>query len=1013
MKIINNKNIFLFLILLAVGLFMFLSYSTFTIYNNFLSEKHSIQNLEIVKTIKNTIDIVEDERLDSAMYMSKSNDRVYDKLKNERAKLNESLIALSNDFQSNSNYNIYNKDLDRIKDNLKYVRSRVDTISSDYSNIFDTLYHEKIINSLINIVDSISNRDIILNTKTYYNIYKKFLTLEENVELENTGILFILNSNKIMTHQDLIMWDTLLSNEIIPRYNDLKNRSLVNKLSYKMNQKKFQNIGLDDQVNIFYNSITGDYSISINQWEKDISQKIDFIRVAEKMILNSMEVEIKEHISKVKSDMEQYLLGSIFSIVLLLILILIYYNLQKGEQLFEDTLKDIETVLSPEQQRELKWLIDNNEIDSIYRFLTNTIHEANQAKDLFLANMSHEIRTPLNGIVGFTQLLKSTATTEEQEEFITVIENSSDNLLTIVNDILDLSKIKADKIELENIPFDPVEKFESSIESYAARAFEKHISFNMFADPELPMHIIGDPTKISQILVNLISNAIKFTEENGEVSIEIDKIAESNKYTTIKFSVTDSGIGISDEQKKNIFDAFSQADVSTSRKYGGTGLGLAISSKLTELMGGKLQIDSELGKGTTFFFTLSFEKVDDDSFREIPNLSDYKVGYIIPNKEFSNLNKNLEYYIDYTEADYKVYTYDELVSTDNLPNIIFVDQEYYSEANEVDKFLKFNTKLVVMINGNHKRSIENIKDDIDKIIFKPLNLTKTLKALSCLSDVEELKNNTKIVEKSIDDTFDNINVLVAEDNLINQKLITRVLMNFGINVTIANNGLEAVEARKNGEYDIIFMDIQMPVMGGIDATKEILKYEEKARKHHVPIVALTANALTGDKEKYMEVGMNDYLSKPLSLDKLKQILDKYFSKDIVETSETLESVDKLKEEPVVNNEDKVDILLYHPLSLVINLYKSMLETLGYTIMTTTDENEFMIMLDSGNYTYAIYDFETFINAKSMIVDIIKDYGVHPIACVPAELKNQKYCTDIVYLGMGHHELEEVFENISI
>jgi signal transduction histidine kinase len=302
--------------------------------------------------------------------------------------------------------------------------------------------------------------------------------------------------------------------------------------------------------------------------------------------------------------MTEYGMGALIALLLLLVLFVIYYNVNKDKQLFEDTLKDIEAVLNSEQQKELKTLIDNREINQIYRFLTKTIKEANQAKDLFLANMSHEIRTPLNGIVGFTQLLKTTDITAEQEEFITVIEHSSDNLLTIVNDILDLSKIKADKIELENIPFDPIEKFESAIESYGARASEKDIELGVYIDPDLPATLMGDPTKISQIIVNLISNAIKFTPMSGNIDVSIEKLSETNEDVTLKFAVTDTGIGISDEQKAKIFDAFSQADVSTSRKFGGTGLGLAISEKLVTFMGGTLDIKSEEDKGSTFFFTL-------------------------------------------------------------------------------------------------------------------------------------------------------------------------------------------------------------------------------------------------------------------------------------------------------------------------------------------------------------------------------------------------------------------------
>ena len=279
--------------------------------------------------------------------------------------------------------------------------------------------------------------------------------------------------------------------------------------------------------------------------------------------------------------------------------------------------------------------------------------------------MSHEIRTPLNGIVGFTQLLKATETTQEQEEFISIIENSSDNLLAIVNDILDLSKIKANKIELENILFDPMEKFESSVETYAARAAEKDIEFGLFIDPRIPSFIKGDPTKISQIVVNLISNAIKFTKAGGRVDVNIEKLAESDQDVTVKFSVSDSGIGISKEQKSKIFEEFSQADVSTSRKFGGTGLGLAISSKLVSFMGGKLEIESEEGKGSTFFFIIKFDKSKESKEREHPDMKDIIVGFVLPNRDIEHeINQNLKSYISYVGAEFKSYYGNELLELD-------------------------------------------------------------------------------------------------------------------------------------------------------------------------------------------------------------------------------------------------------------------------------------------------------------------------------------------------------------
>jgi len=1025
MKIINNKNIFILLITLVMAVFAFLSYYAFTSYVEYTSTKRSTQNIYFVEILDNTLSKIEKERLDSAIYMGTSENIAFKKVKTSRVAVDNSIAEISKFIETNKAYTQYEKRLQFVKENLKYVRTKVDTLSSNYKNIFFEMYHTKIVESLKGAMKLVGSQELSSEMKAYYNTYTDFVGLRENIQMENAGILFILNASKKMTNEDLIMWDTLLLNESLPKYNALKNRSIISKLHALMSEESFKNIGSDIRISILYSAIDGEYSVDTSQWLKQITQKMNFIESAQGIIAPSMEQHINNSVSEAEDIMKQYIWSAVFALILLLVLLLIYYNLHKDKQLFEDTLKDIEMVLSPEQQRELKKLIDDKEINQIYRFLTNTIREANQAKDLFLANMSHEIRTPLNGIVGFTQLLKSTATTEEQEEFITVIENSSDNLLTIVNDILDLSKIKADKIELESIEFDPVEKFESAIESYAARAAEKNVAFNMFIDPELPSRIVGDPTKISQIIVNLISNAIKFTSEQGKVDVQVAKVGESEQYTTIKFSVSDSGIGISEEQQEKIFDAFSQADVSTSRKFGGTGLGLAISGKLATLMGGRLKIESEEGKGATFFFTLSFPKVENATERVIPDMSKYSVGFVVPNFEsVLEMNRNLGCYIAYTHAKYKVYTDEELLdeNLENLPNVIFIDQHYHQRKGELEKYLALNTKVIVMLSGNKKRSIEGLEDNIDRVIYKPLNFTKTLKALDVVHDEVKDKNTHKVSLDTPQNIYNNINVLVAEDNSINQKLIERVLMDLGLSVTVVSNGMEALESRQMYTYDMIFMDIQMPVMGGIDATKAILEYEEKKRKHHVPIIALTANALAGDREKYINEGMDNYLSKPLELSKLNLLLEEYFSNKIEDSTDNNMETENIISPTIVHNENKVekeivvekiDILLYHPLPLIVKLYEKMLINLGYSIDVTTDDDVFMGMLDRGNYTYVIYDLDTFLNMKAMIVDIIQDYGAKPIVWVAPEFIDDTYCTDVIYLGIEYEELDKKLKEISV
>jgi len=1018
MKIINNKNVFILLIVSMLGILGIFSYYASVTYIQYDAAQKGTKNTKFIESVDITLAKIAKERLYSAIYMGTSGSKGYSKVKEARIEVDTALAKVYEFSNANKSFNTYQKRFSFVSDNLKYVRTRVDTLSSDYKNIFFKIYHTDIFESLLGAMKMATARETSTEIKGYLATYIDFAKLKENIQLENTGIFFVLSGSKKMSVEDLVLWDSLLVNDTLPSFDALQNREVVNNLNALITSEEFSKIGSDVRVTILYGSLMGVYPTESTEWFTKVEKKMEYIGLAQSILTSTIEVYISEKVSEAKNVLVQYLVGVVLSFILLLVLLIIYYNINKDKQLFEDTLKDIETVLSLEQQKELKVLIDKRDINQIYKFLTNTIREANQAKDLFLANMSHEIRTPLNGIVGFTQLLKSTATTEEQEEFITVIENSSDNLLTIVNDILDLSKIKADKIDLENIEFDPIEKFESAVESYAAKAAEKHVDFNIFVDPELPSTMLGDPTKISQIIVNLISNAIKFTSENGNVDVLIAKVGESEKYTAVSFSVTDTGIGITEEQQKNIFDAFSQADVSTSRKFGGTGLGLAISAKLVSFMGGSLQIKSEEGKGSTFYFTIRLEHAEENNDRMIPSMSGYNVGLLVPDVDAGiAMNRNLGCYIGYTDAEHKFYTGDELLGMEKraLPDVVFIDHKYHERKDELEKLLAIDTKIVLITNGDKKRSIESLEKDIDRILYKPVNLTKTIKSLEVVHD----KQADKVVEDKTHVTFENINVLVAEDNIINQKLIKHVLVGFGLDITLADNGEEALNLRKENEYDLIFMDIQMPVMGGIDSTRAILEFELEKNKRHVPIVALTANALAGDREKYINAGMDNYLSKPFELEKLSLLLQEYFphkvvgnqdKQDVAELAkETKDSKRSEPEETYVPDKEtkeisppstpiekrKVDILFYHSLPLIADIYKTRLNNLGYEVDITGDSQMFMDMLDETEYAFAIFDVAVFLDMRCMIADIIRDNGTKPFMLISESTEEDASCCDVI------------------
>lgn len=711
----------------------------------------------------------------------------------------------------------------------------------------------------------------------YLHNYRELVALKENTTFENTIITYFLASAIPMDQDIAKVWEGNLKEEIYPLFELPGKNKLISKLKGLVSEGTLQPILQKEREMIGYEVSKGEYSVSLVRWEGKVAQKMDYISQAELLLQTAM-TDADTAGSQSKKMIMLTALGILAAAVAGWLFLFIRFSKRKQQsEVFDETLKDIELIFDPHQQRELKRLIESGKIDHIYKFLIKAIKDANQTKDLFLASMSHEIRTPLNGILGFTQLLKETEVNTEQAEFISVIEKSSGNLLTIVNDILDLSKIKAQKIELESIEFDPIESFEAAVESYAAKAAAENIDFNIFLDPTLPTLLLGDPTKISQVIVNLISNAIKFTSKNGEVSVRIEKVSENEEEAEVKFSVADTGIGITKEQKGKLFQAFSQADVSTSRKYGGTGLGLSISGKLVELMGGKIDIHSILDEGSKFFFTIKFKKPTTSTRRVVEDLSLLRVGILNPQIDGDYMvNKNFEAYATVTGAKVTHYTDESLFAIkykSELPDILFIDHKYRYRTGELERFLKFDTKIVVISTGDQKRALKQYTSRISKILYKPVNYTKTLKALSEKEEVAEEKTNI---------VFENVRILVAEDNLINQKLIRNVLDRLGVEVAIANNGAEALDMRMENEYDMIFMDIEMPVMGGMEASAKIISYERMKGKIHIPIVALTANALSGDREKYMSAGMDGYLSKPIQLDLLKKLLVEHFSERIVE-----------------------------------------------------------------------------------------------------------------------------------
>ena len=864
-SILDKKILGAFLSFQAIvlgGYTFYMLKSSYDIKKRVNSDKHYIQEIEEINELINNL---EKERGLNLQFLEvkKTNNILNKILKKQEQKVNDiinGILSIPNLETNLKNLIIGIKK--QLKISRKNVLSKKWTVNKEFQTYFkisqqlfkvllirsNSIHYKKDLKAFALLSYASNNMSIIRDRLFYYLIEKKKIPLK-----------YI---NYIMLHHYISIEE--LKNTTFLKIDPILKNSYNRYITMLIDNKK-----ITADKNFFWINMTS---------------LIHQIIHTEKFYLTNTKRNINIEYNKSEQFLLLALLMGFFTLLLILLTLKIVKTVNNYTSELERMFFNLQQTLGKRNIEEIN-LKTVDGVKAARKLIASTVTEMTEArkraeemvkvKSLFLANMSHEIRTPLNGILGFLELLKTTPLNELQEEYINTISQSAKNLLQIVNNILNVSKIESNKVDVEIIDTKFTDEIENTIEIFGAPTAQKKIKYISYLDPSIPEIIKTDPVKIKEIMTNLINNAIKFTHEGGQIYVEVsNKGIRTDEYgrelVKVYFEVKDTGIGMTSKQREKVFEAFTQADESITRKYGGTGLGLTLVKNYIEMMGGEIKVESQVNKGTKFFFELEFEitkkepKISKDAFKG-------KTFAILVLDKKTAIMDIVNKYLKYLGINQvSVTSNGELESLKSKIKIdatlIFYE---YSDISKIKDLLQNRVPVILLTSHFYKQEIEPFKT-IN--IYDPIFVSKIKNAVLAVENkkISKIKNSEETKKH-----FYDLTALIAEDNPINMKLLKTMLEKMGIKVDTAVNGLEAFSkySANPEKYDVIFMDMQMPVMNGVEATHEILNFEKEEDIPHIPIIAATANALENDRERFLGQGLDDYFSKPIKKEEIIKVLE--------------------------------------------------------------------------------------------------------------------------------------------